>query len=123
MTLDYRRDELRVDLRESAPKFVDLPTQIDFGPRDGQVVVIGMLEGGVAQEAGVELGDELVRAGEVTIDVSDPRSSCASRAALRPGEELRLRLRRDGREFDVTLPGEEPWARSSSEEPAKAGGD
>jgi hypothetical protein len=109
LTLDYRHSELKLGLRASAIDLVSLPTQISFNVVDGKLVVIGLIEGGVAESSGVEIGDELIRVGGVEIDANNPALSCAIRLATDTRvDDQSYRFRRGDREFDVILPAKEP---------------
>ena len=103
--LDYHRSEMRVSLADTGPQSVGLPLQLGWHVRDGHTVIVGMLGGGVAQRAGVELGDEVVMVGDAVIDSGDPQSMCRETMRWRrSNSDLRLLLRRNDREFEVTLP-------------------
>ena len=65
----------------------------------------GLLRGGAAQRAGVEVGDEVVMIGDARVEGVEPVSMCRAIARSRKaGGNLQLRLRRDGAEYSVELP-------------------
>ncbi len=105
MVFDHPRDEVHLRPHGAALGEAMLPTQLGWDVRDGEVVVVGMLEDGAARKAGIALGDELVRMGDADVDVADPRSVCAARHwRSTPGDPVPMRLRRNGVEFDVAVP-------------------
>jgi hypothetical protein len=109
ITLDYEHREIRAAVAESRP-FVDiLPLQLGWHVQDGRTVIVGMLADGVAMNRGIELGDEVVTVGDQPIVQGDPKSMCNATMAWQSSDSpLELRLRRDGREFEVSLPRNEP---------------
>ena len=68
---------------------------------DGGVLVAEVLDGTPAQEAGLESGDVILRLGGDV--VRDPNDLSRRVASLPPGEKVRLRVLRDGRERNLTV--------------------
>ena len=119
MVLNQPRDEVRLRVRESTLGEDMVPTELRWAVRDGKVVAVGMLEDGVAKKAGIELGDELVRVGDADIHADDPRSVCAARLwGSKSGDPVSMRVRRNGAEFEVTVPNTEG---ADSTEPSGSG--
>jgi hypothetical protein len=109
LVLDHRKNEVRATARESSPASSRLETQMMWGRQNGKIVMVGILERGVAQSAGIRLGDELLAVGNEIVESGNPKSICAVRLEMRrPSDKaLKLRLRRGGEFFEVALPREE----------------
>jgi predicted metalloprotease with PDZ domain len=109
LVLDHRKNEVRATPRESYPESARLKTQMMWGRQNGKIVMVGLLEGGAVQSAGIKMGDELLAVGGEIVETGNPKSFCAaSLEARRPSEKaLKLRLRREGQVFEVVLPREE----------------
>jgi hypothetical protein len=105
MTLDYRRNEIRLRKRLSLESETSLPTQLMWDVRDGRVVAVGILENGAAQNAGIAIGDELLMFDNREVRGDNPESLCPVRAGLEGYRaSIRVRLRRGNEEFEIELP-------------------
>ena len=109
--LDSRNSEMRLEAREPSVVVPKLATQMMWGRQNGLIVAVGLLEGGAVQSAGVQLGDEIVAVGNLAATAGDTDSICAARIEMRrtSNAPIRLRLRREGKEFTIMLPREEPF--------------
>jgi predicted aspartyl protease len=109
LVLDYPHSEVRLSAAGAGSGHPDLPLQLAWDVRDGRLVVVGLLEGGAAQQADIRLGDEVVMVGDAAVDSTDRASICMARAELRrPDGTVHLVLRRDGKDFEAVLPRLEP---------------
>jgi hypothetical protein len=109
LTLDYPRDQLLLTKRSSFESDPAIPTQLVWDVRDGHIIVVGLLKNGVAETAGIKIGDEVL-----AFDGHETRADAASmRCAMMEFDvnsgPVRLRLRRGDQEFEVTLPSEEDF--------------
>lgn len=66
-----------------------------------EVTITGILDDSPAKKAGIQKGDVFLATNNVA--VSDLMSAVESVRGLKPGSELTLRVRRDGKERDVTV--------------------
>lgn len=107
MVLDYRRGELRATLADSRPYTDILTLQLSWGVSNGRIVIDGMLVDGAAQKAGIQLGDEIVMVNDLRVVAGDPQYMCRERWQ-NSQDSVRLKLRRDAGEYEVTLPRTEP---------------
>ncbi len=109
--LDERRGELRLNGRRSQLQTPGLETQLSWEALENRLVVAGILEDGVAERAGVQIGDELVSINGARVILSEQEGLCVPsfRENWSEGKGPRkLVLKRDGREFEVSLPRSEP---------------
>jgi len=86
-----------VELQEITP---DLAESFKLGTTAG-VLVAGVQRGSPADRAGIKPGDIVTMVDGK--QAKDPDSMRTLIVALTPGKEARLRLRRDGREFDLAI--------------------
>ena len=109
IVLDYQASEVRVSLAESRPATDERPLELAWHILEGRVVILGMLADGAAQQAGIEVGDEVVKVNDAEVSGEDQQAICDERMRWHASQNpLRLTLRRNGHEFDVTLPRMEP---------------
>lgn len=110
--VDYRSKRVLVELADNDTPVGMLPLQLGWTIEVDRVVIVSMMEGGAAERAGVALGDEVLEVAGHRVDGRRPESVCRARQDWRRSNTtLRLRLRRDGREFEVVLPRSEPIER------------
>ena len=73
-------------------------------PTDAGVLVDEVIEGGPAQQAGIESGDVITAIdGAVIKDFDDPRNSAVSLLRKSPGTAVRVQVQRDGEFLEKTM--------------------
>jgi membrane-associated protease RseP (regulator of RpoE activity) len=91
--------------------WLGLSYETTFQSRDGQrwqtVVITDIVANSPAQRAGLEVGDTLLRVND--IDATDQLLSSLG-VSLKPGDAVELRVRRGGRERDLTVEAAAPPA-------------
>lgn len=81
-----------------------MPSGMGTGPGSAQqpVIIDAMVQGGPADQAGILPGDQILAlAGQV---VHDPEQAIHQIAALKPGTQVHIDLRRDGRVLPLEVP-------------------
>jgi serine protease DegQ len=91
------RGWIGVEVQEITPA---LSESFKLGAQRGALIA-GVLRGGPADKAGVKPGDVLVEIQGKP--VSDPTAMLNLVAALAPGSEAKMRLRRQGQDVDATI--------------------
>ena len=105
LVMDYPRKQVRYIATAEAPSGDPQP-EVGFGWEEveGKVRVLSLLEGSPAQQAGVALGDEVIRVAGVDVSVENPQSLCDARTAELDAEgPVGFTLRRPDGNVELTL--------------------
>jgi uncharacterized protein (TIGR03067 family) len=95
-----RQKDGKGDKPEDLPGFVGMMIKYK-GEDPREVVVADVFEGSPGKRAGLKKDDVLLKVGEA--QVTDLRSIIDRTRQAKPGSKLTLRIRRDGKERDVTV--------------------
>ncbi|HVS38870.1 MAG TPA: PDZ domain-containing protein, partial [Gemmataceae bacterium] len=87
------------DSAEGAPAFVGLMLRFDADAKE--VIVQSALEKSPAEKAGLKKDDVVLKVGDT--DATDLQTTVNAVRRMTPGAELKLHLRRDGKEMDVAV--------------------
>lgn len=71
------------------------------GPEPGTIAVLSVGKGGPAEKAGIKPGDILLKLGDV--DVKTGPDTTRMIIAMKPGDQVIMRIRRDGKEMNVPV--------------------
>ena len=98
--LVFRRDkDATGEATDGAPAFVGLMLRFDADRKE--VVIQNALEKSAAEKAGLRKDDVVLKVGDT--DATDLLTTVTAVRRMKPGDELVLHLRRDGKEKDVTV--------------------
>jgi len=97
--LVFERDKADADTTEGLTGFVGLSMRLD--DKQNAVVVNEAFDGSPAKKAGLRKDDVLLKVGGG--EVTDLRSVIDTVRQAKPGNKLEFRIRRDGKEKDVTV--------------------
>jgi S1-C subfamily serine protease len=75
--------------------------QIRKDQESGSLVIVGLFEGSPARKAGLQPGDTLLRVDGLR--ATDLATTVRFITSLKPGEKVRVRVRRDGEEKDIEV--------------------
>ena len=98
--LIFKRDkERKADSIEGLSGFVGIQIKVDDDTK--QVVVVAPIGGSPAEKAGLKKDDVILKVGDQ--DATDLKGTVNMIRKVKPGSELMLRVKRDGKEQDVTV--------------------
>lgn len=99
----YTETESKVEIRWQKTAFLG----VSLSDRGEQVAISSLVSGGPAERAGVQLGDQILRMGNRKVKTAS--DVLAAMRGRRPGEEMKLRLIRNGQIIDQLVKlGERP---------------
>ncbi len=85
--------------QDGASGFVGL--LLEFDKERGEVAINSAIKGGPAEKAGVQKGDVVLRVGSTAI--FELKAAIDAVRQVKPGDELTLLVRRDGKELEIKL--------------------
>jgi uncharacterized protein (TIGR03067 family) len=100
---DLRLLVFKRDKAGAGERLAELPgfVGIQIMKTEKELIIAGVLDGGAAKSAGVKKDDVLLKVG--ASEAKELRAVVEMVRETRPGSELTLRIRRDGKERDFTL--------------------